>query len=826
MKFRVTTLLSIFAISLLSGCTKSGEELTPTSGATTLTISLEQTRTSLGDKVGDSYPVYWSEGDRIAINGERSATALIDTENRASASFTVDANLKSPYCITYPYTEATSADAPKVLFPAEQRYVDGSFSSESAPMCGYATTANQSINLNHLAGVLRLPVKAEEEGVVLEKVVITSSIDSKLAGLFSVDCAAATIAPSEACSNSITYLLPDNFKLSTTIAEPLFITLPSGDIGPCSIEFIEASGKKMVLTWSPSTIVKAGVVREFKAITYKAGADGSLEPFTGEEEELIVRYKTIYGYVKDTSGKPIANVPVSDGFTIVTTDTQGYYSLDISTDTYYIYITLPSEYEVPINEVGQACFWKKYPSSTQQYDFTLTPLAGGKEEKFALFTFGDPQVWSDVQLNRFYNEAVPSIKSHCDEVLAKGIPCYGISLGDIISNSSSRDNGCYRVPMRDGFAVSRVGMPVFHVMGNHDCTFFNARQPALPDAYNSTYNIVAQREHEEVFGPVNYSFNRGDVHIIGMRNIYYTSYNSQSSKLGFLKEQVEWLKQDLALVPKDHTVLFCVHIPMMKDNTLYNTPEVMTLLNTFKKMHIISGHRHFIWNYEYAKEGTVYTNIEEHVMGAICGAWWKTNMCGDGAPNGYGVFVGGGKDLVDWYHIGYNEGMNSRSHQMRLYRGNAITGAAKPEGDTSVTKGYYAFTFSEDTLLANIYFADSKWTVKVYEDGVYTGNMTKVPFVRRPTLENFTGDGSYASPYKPKIATSNDTYVTGLMLGVMGYEDDTNGGRDECYHMYQYKLKNKNAKIKVEAIDGFGNIYTETEITEGTDYSIVAAKQN
>ena len=809
---------------LFTACVNSGDDITPTNGSTTLTISLEQTRTSLGDKTGDYYPVYWSEGDKIAINGECSTSADINPENRASASFTVDGGIKSPYCITYPYTEATSATAPKVIFPAEQSYVDGTFSTESAPMCGYATTTTNSVNLSHLAGVLRLPVKAEKEGVVLDKVVITSKTGAKLSGIFSVDCSTATIAPNEECNNTITYSLPDNFVLSTTIAEPLFITLPSGNIGECSIEFIEASGEKMISTWSPSTVVTAGVVREFKAITYKAGIGGNLEPFASEEEQLIVRYKTIYGYVKDNSGKPIANVPVSDGFTIVTTNAQGYYSLEVSTDTYYIYITLPSEYEVPINEVGQACFWKKYPSSSPQYDFTLTPIAGGKEKKFALFTFGDPQVSGEASLNRFYTEAVPGIRAHYDE-LSKTIPCYGISLGDIISNSSSANRGPYRVPMRDGFAVSKVGMPVFHVMGNHDCTYYNSHQPAFPDAYNSTYNIVAQREHEEVFGPVNYSFNRGDVHIIGMRNIYYTSHTSQSSKLGFLNEQVEWLKQDLALVPKDHTILFCVHIPMMKDNTLYNTPEVMNLLNTFKKMHIISGHRHFVWNYEYAKEGTVYTNIEEHVMGAVCGAWWKTNLCGDGVPCGYGVFVGEGKDLTDWYHIGYHDGMNTRSHQMRLYRGNAITGAAKPEGDTSATKGYYAFTFSEDTLLANIYFADSKWTVKVYEDGVYTGNMTKVPFVRRPTLENFTGDGSYESPFVPKTATSNDTYVTGLMLGIMGYNDGTGGARDECYHMYQYKLKNKDAQIKVEAIDRFGNVYTETKITEGTDYSITAAKQ-
>jgi hypothetical protein len=38
--------------------------------------------------------------------------------------------------------------------------------------------------------------------------------------------------------------------------------------------------------------------------------------------------------------------------------------------------------------------------------------------------------------------------------------------------------------------------------------------------------------------------------------------------------------------------------------------------------------------------------------------------------------------------------------------------------------------------------------------------------------------------------------------------------------MYKYTLKNKNAKIKVVAIDRFGNRYTEEKITEGTDYAL------
>ena len=37
--------------------------------------------------------------------------------------------------------------------------------------------------------------------------------------------------------------------------------------------------------------------------------------------------------------------------------------------------------------------------------------------------------------------------------------------------------------------------------------------------------------------------------------------------------------------------------------------------------------------------------------------------------------------------------------------------------------------------------------------------------------------------------------------------------------MYKYRLKNKNASIKVVATDPWGNVYEETVITEGTDYT-------
>ena len=812
--FILTTLLTLFFV----GCQTDTTDSVVTGDSRLLTISIAPTRTHLGDKVDSTYPVYWSEGDKIAANGMESASAEIKADNAAVAQFSFASSLSYPCHITYPYCSTTSAAAPKVVFPAEQSYVEDTFAC--APMCAYVNSSSQRIEMKHLSSVLRFPVKASKSGVVLTKVVITATNGQGIAGEFNVDCSKASLTATEGATNAATYSLPANFALSTSAESVLYIALPAVEVGYCRVEFYDAQGEKMTSYWNGKTL-KAGIVREFKSIVYKAGTTASLSPFEVEVDELEIRYPTVFGYVKDTNGNPVKGVAVSDGFTVVATDDKGYYSMNVSSDCWYIFISIPSEYQVDTNEYGQPCFFKKYPSNTPQYDFTLTPLPGGKEKKFAIFAIGDPQVSSSSKLSRFTKEAVPGLKAHSSELKAKGIPCYGITLGDIISNGNSTNSSAYRDEMRDGFSITSVGMPVFQVMGNHDNTFFGSKQPIYADERSSTFELAAQRAHEDMFGPINYSFNRGDTHIIGMRDIVYTVNNTPSSyEAGFLDEQLEWLKQDLALVPKDKNVVLCVHIPL-NNRTTNHIQEVLALLNTYKEAHIMSGHTHVInLSYEHKVLGTGYDNIYEHNVGAVCGAWWTSNMCGDGAPCGFGVFIGEGNTFSDWYYTGYHKGMNSRSHQMRLYRGNAVTGAAISGDNTYGTKGYYAFNFAEDILLANVYFADSKWTIKVYEDGVYSGNMTLVPQALRSLLSGMKGDGSFANPFMSAKATSSDMYYTGLALGILGREEGATGTRQGCYHMYQYKLKNKNSKIKVVATDRFGNEYTETTITEGTDYTL------
>ena len=432
---------------LLIGCSadKTVDYIGVEDGATVLTLSIQSSRTSLGDKSGDTYPVYWSEGDRIAVNGILSEEAVIKAENASSAQFSVKGSLQYPYYITYPYTSTTIAEAPKVVFPAEQEYAEGSFSNGSAPMCGYVADKASNITMKHLAGALRLPVKAGAEGVVLDKIVITSA-SAKLSGEFTVDCTSGAITPSESAASVVNYNLPANFALSTTKESVFYVVLPAVNQGDCTIEFVEASGKKMTSGWSSTKPISAGVVREFSTITYKEGFGGELLSFDVEEDDLIGGSDayTCYGVVKDSYGNPIEGVAVSDGYSVVTTNKEGRYSMKASSDAWYIYVTVPAAYALDVDERNVPCFYQKYSPKQYKYDFVLTPLAGGAEQKFAFFVVTDIHLGTLCN-NRNYkgtfeNKVVPHINGECDKLAAQGISSYGINLGDYITTMGGTVN--------------------------------------------------------------------------------------------------------------------------------------------------------------------------------------------------------------------------------------------------------------------------------------------------------------------------------------------------------------------------------------------------
>ena len=134
MKAITRFLLAVVAMVAVSCTTDTTEDLGVglgnNDGLTEISLSLEESRTQLGEKAGDLYPLYWSEGDQISINGVES-NALSVSGNSATATFTIPGTLNAPYCIAYP-----AAAEGKVRFADQQSYTEGTFSNGASTMYG------------------------------------------------------------------------------------------------------------------------------------------------------------------------------------------------------------------------------------------------------------------------------------------------------------------------------------------------------------------------------------------------------------------------------------------------------------------------------------------------------------------------------------------------------------------------------------------------------------------------------------------------------------------------------------------------------------------
>lgn len=816
---RYNRVLQFVCACILSACSQvdSYESAQVTTPTNILKVAIPESRTVFGEKEGSVYPIYWDEDDCISVNGVASQAIEIDSENRSSATFDFGNNeLTYPYAITYPHTSSAST----VTFPTEQQYTPNSILCDALPMCGYSDKGRQSVSMKHLASILRISMKSSISGVKLKTIHITAS-ERSVAGEFVVDCKNATITPTDNSTNTILYHLPKDYTLSCSERNIFYIAVASGNLGSCKIVLTTESGNTMQLRWETAQ-AKAGVVHEFADITYTANGVATLQAMGSEQDSFLHRYKTVCGYVRDTEQNPIAGVSVSDGFTVVTTNNAGYYEFDISQDAWYVYISIPAEYKIPTNSEGLPCFFKRYPGTSKWFNFTLERLEGGKEREFMLFALADPQTGKISNVQRFATQVAPEVRSYSASL---GKPCYGITLGDIISMGSSTDISQTVLPaMQEAMHADKMGMPIFQVMGNHDNCFMNATHiVAGKDVREINLNI--QRMFEEAFGPINYSFNRGDAHIIGMRNVQWKSgddCSTDNTRTAFTEEQYKWLVADLAQVKKDKAVVLCVHIPLYNNGKIGDgsyRQEVLTLLDDFAEAHVLSGHLHYQHNYDHNTATNSTHKIYEHAQAAINGASWSSNINGDGVPNGYGVYHFDGNTIKDWYYKGYAQGMNRRDYQIRLYRGNAITGAAIAGSNSNKTKGYYQFGYDEDTLLANVFNSDTNWKVEVYEDGVYSGKMTSLSAYHWDvTYDELIGNYVYDDPKRPPqgVECGRDFWAVGILCGYLGAN---NGGLyyKHCYQMWKYKLKNKNAQIEVRATDRKGNIYTCSTITDGRD---------
>ncbi len=268
-KIFMAVVAGMFAFSC---ATDSTEDLGVNAGTevqTTVTASLEQARTQLGEKADDAYPLYWSEGDAIAVNGV--ASNPLAAGGSANADFKFNSELVYPIHAVYPALAAgvvaETAGAQVVTFAAVQPYTAGTFAPGVAPMYGYTDVAGEAVQFNHLSGVLCLNVKGN--GEVLTSATISSE-SGVLAGNFDIDCTTGALTAHADASNTVSVTFGEGLTLGADVT-PIYVAVPAGNYGYVAITLSTADAQKMTLKFNSSNKpIAVGVVREFAEFEFEA----------------------------------------------------------------------------------------------------------------------------------------------------------------------------------------------------------------------------------------------------------------------------------------------------------------------------------------------------------------------------------------------------------------------------------------------------------------------------------------------------------------------------------------------------------------------------
>ena len=285
-------------------------------GKSTLCISLEESRTQLGEKAEGVYPLLWSEGDQLAVNGVASLPLTAQQANASGAVFSFDGALTYPLSIIYP----APSEVGTVTFLANQEYTAGTFCSNAAPMYGYAKTQAEGeeatpIQLRHLTGVLRFAVKGS---VSLASAVITSD-NGDLAGTYALDCSKGTLTPQEGTtSKQIVLSFGEGLALNAAEATPFYVTVPTGSYGGVQVRLTTTDGKIMVVKFSSygDKAIKAGTVREFSEFEFVENAvdaddEGVYEIYTLSDLQHFAKIAPVF--TPRTEAKLMANIVIPEG---------------------------------------------------------------------------------------------------------------------------------------------------------------------------------------------------------------------------------------------------------------------------------------------------------------------------------------------------------------------------------------------------------------------------------------------------------------------------------------------------------------------------------
>ena len=419
------------------------EEPAPKQEMTVLTVGLPDgvSKTVLGQSQDGKRKVYWSNGDRMTLNGTASNPLSGVGEEASSATFAFPGLLSAPYDLLYP--AAFYKDATTITLPATQVWADGSFAPDTAPMACHLETAGGSASVSHLCSILRLRV-LKDAGVSASKlcsVRFRGNAGEQVAGDFTIDYSAGTLTSAgEGAELELT--LDESLSESDTLE--LYLIVPSRTYASgFSVTLEDEYHRSMTKVKNGETTLTAGKLTNMTHFTF-IPSDIATEFTIADVVEEVLPFDgyNVTGKVADNSGNPLEGVVVSDGLKCVRTMSDGsFYMTSDPASVKFIHISTPSGYLPPLSG-GIPRFYKALSDITPSggiYDcgtFELTPVAN--PDSFTILVTADPQPRATTLSldNVAYRStrACEALYLDLQETAAAvtGRQVYGICLGDLV----------------------------------------------------------------------------------------------------------------------------------------------------------------------------------------------------------------------------------------------------------------------------------------------------------------------------------------------------------------------------------------------------------
>lgn len=513
-------------------------------------------------------------------------------------------------------------------------------------------------------------------------------------------------------------------------------------------------------------------------------------PVIPDREGMTVKGRVYCG--KET----VADVVVSDGLITTKTDENGVYYLPSEKKMGYVFISIPSGYNVE-SEPGYPAFPAMSQQLTgennEQHDFALSEIPGGNTNH-VMMVFTDLHLASKTpntsgkysDIDQYKNKFIPDFLAEASQYTN----VYALCLGDITWDAfwyKTMNQGPegmvevrYQLPDYKGL-MKNTPFQIFNVIGNHD------NDPKV------TGDFFTEIPFKQNIAPTYYSFNIGDIHYIVLDNDQYDDYNggSRIEKIGLLgdsdpqKWQMAWIAEDLKYVDKSKKIVVALHAPVTSAYlnptvTLSGGRELLELLQGYQ-VEFLSGHTH---NNHHAK---ITEGVREHNIAAVCGTWWFNtksanggadyDLCRDGSPSGYAVYKFNGTN-VQWYYKGTEV---PRNEQFAIYDMNLVNSDYKT-----------ALGATENEVRVNVWNWDEDWTVTVTENG----QPLETTRIYKKDPIHYTWEKDVLEPAHAP-GSPNSTYRTSYNA-----------------HTFSAIAKVPGSTIKVVATDPFGTSYEKSFVRE------------